>query len=234
MAAMHGRLTGRPGVVLVTSGPGVGNLTTGLLTATTELDPVIAIGGGVPRSMQLKATHQRSNNIKLMEAATKACMEVVVVSAIPTVIANAFRIAVEPHAGAVFISFPQDISLELTNLSAPAVLPAILMGGASNIAVQQAVNLTNQSKHPVILLGGESSRSDNYIAIRQFIETAKIPVVGTFQAAGVISRELINYFAGRVIHLWIIKKYLLNILLKQRPASISMICRSGHCDSFMS
>ncbi len=143
MAAMHGRLTGRPGVVLVTSGPGVGNLTTGLLTATTELDPVIAIGGGVPRSMQLKATHQRSNNIKLMEAATKACMEVVVVSAIPEVIANAFRIAVEPHAGAVFISFPQDISLELTNLSAPAVLPAILMGGASNIAVKQAVNLIN-------------------------------------------------------------------------------------------
>lgn len=48
------------------------------------------------------------------------------------------------------------------------------------------------------MLGGESSRSDNYIAIRQFIETAKIPVVGTFQAAGVISRELIDYFAGQV------------------------------------
>ena len=45
MAAAHGRLTGTPGVVLVTSGPGVANLATGLLTATTEGDPVVAIGG---------------------------------------------------------------------------------------------------------------------------------------------------------------------------------------------
>ncbi len=47
MAACYGRLTSKPGVVLVTSGPGVANLTTGLLTATTEGDPIVAIGGNV-------------------------------------------------------------------------------------------------------------------------------------------------------------------------------------------
>jgi acetolactate synthase I/II/III large subunit len=48
MAAAIGRLTGRPGVCLVTSGPGTGNLVTGAATATTEGDPMVAIGGVVP------------------------------------------------------------------------------------------------------------------------------------------------------------------------------------------
>lgn len=49
IAAAYGRLTGNPGVVLVTSGPGVSNLLTGLLTATTEGDPIVALGGNVSR-----------------------------------------------------------------------------------------------------------------------------------------------------------------------------------------
>jgi acetolactate synthase-1/2/3 large subunit len=54
MAQVYGRITGRPGVVIATSGPGVANMVTGLLTATTEGDPVVAIGGSNPRSMRYK------------------------------------------------------------------------------------------------------------------------------------------------------------------------------------
>ena len=54
MAAAFGRLTGRVGVCIVTSGPGVTNLTTGLATATSEGDPVLAIGGEVPADERLK------------------------------------------------------------------------------------------------------------------------------------------------------------------------------------
>ena len=56
MAASYGRITGKPGAVLVTSGPGVTNLTTGLLTATTEGDPIIN-SGNVSRSMRFKQSH---------------------------------------------------------------------------------------------------------------------------------------------------------------------------------
>src|SRR3990167_6789814 len=104
MAAIYGRLTGKPGVVLVTSGPGVSNLATGLLTATTEGDPVIAIGGNVSRDMKLKSSHQSTDNIKLMEAVTKARMEILIPKTIPEIIENAFRIAKMPRSGAVFIS----------------------------------------------------------------------------------------------------------------------------------
>ena len=53
-----GRMTGKAGVVLVTSGPGCSNLVTGLATATTEGDPVVAIGGAVPTASRLKPIHQ--------------------------------------------------------------------------------------------------------------------------------------------------------------------------------
>ncbi|EAD1539247.1 acetolactate synthase AlsS, partial [Listeria monocytogenes] len=65
MAAAIGRLTGKPGVVLVTSGPGASNLATGLVTATAEGDPVVAIAGNVTRQDRLKKTHQSMDNAAL-------------------------------------------------------------------------------------------------------------------------------------------------------------------------
>lgn len=131
MAAAYGRLTGKPGVVLVTSGPGVSNLATGLLTATTEGDPVIAIGGNVARGMSLKSSHQSTDNIKLMEAVTKARMAILLPENIPEIIENAFRIATNPRSGAVFISVPQDISHENTTAKINERMSTLQFGPAS-------------------------------------------------------------------------------------------------------
>lgn len=62
MAQAIGRLTDKPGVVLVTSGPGASNLATGLVTANSEGDPVVAIAGAVTRADRLKRTHQSMDN----------------------------------------------------------------------------------------------------------------------------------------------------------------------------
>ncbi|WP_256089620.1 thiamine pyrophosphate-binding protein, partial [Staphylococcus aureus] len=71
MAQGIGRLTGKQGVVLVTSGPGVSNLTTGLLTATSEGDPVLALGGQVKRNDLLRLTHQSIDNAALLKYSSK-------------------------------------------------------------------------------------------------------------------------------------------------------------------
>lgn len=198
MAAAYGRLTGKPGVVLVTSGPGVSNLATGLLTATTEGDPIIAIGGAVARNMRLKQSHQSTDNIKLMEAVTKARMEVNMTENIPEVVENAFRIASAPRSGAIFISLPQDLLKQETTATPYAFAPMTKQGPAATNLIQQAVELINNAKRPVLLLGMEASRLDNTNAIRALLSQHPIATVSTYQAAGVISRELINCFAGRV------------------------------------
>ena len=198
MAAAYGRLTGQPGIVLVTSGPGVSNLATGLLTATTEGDPVIAIGGNVARNMKLKESHQSTDNIKLMEAVTKAHMEVLMVENIPEVVENAFRAAVDPRSGAVFISLPKDILSEPTKLSCHTPPPHIHAGYAANTDIEHAVNMIHEAKFPVLFLGTEASRSVNTKMIRELLNHHPFPTVSTYQAAGVLSRDLEKYFIGRV------------------------------------
>src|ERR1700741_102032 len=108
MAAAIGRLTGRPGVCLVTSGPGTGNLVTGAATATTEGDPMVAIGGVVALTDALKQTHQSMDSVAIdaPDAAGEA-------------VANAFRAAVAPRAGASFIAFPKDVQGAATSAAVP-------------------------------------------------------------------------------------------------------------------
>src|SRR6202140_5938261 len=71
-----GRLTGKAGVAIATSGPGVSNLTTGLLTANSEGDPLVALGGAVALSDRLKKIHQTMDSVNLLKPVTKYSAEV--------------------------------------------------------------------------------------------------------------------------------------------------------------
>src|SRR5580658_10006691 len=86
-----GRMTGKAGVAIATSGPGVSNLVTGLATANTEGDPVIGLGGAVPLADRLKKTHQSMDSVSLLRPVTKFSAEVDSSESISEVLTNAFR-----------------------------------------------------------------------------------------------------------------------------------------------
>src|SRR6202161_2016734 len=109
MAAAVGRLTGTPGVALVTSGPGTTNLATGLITATTEQDPMVAICGAVARADRLKRTHQSMDAVAALKPFTKHTGEVNDPDNVPEAIANAIRAAVAPPHGAAAVVLPADV-----------------------------------------------------------------------------------------------------------------------------
>lgn len=198
MAGCIGRLTGKPGVVLVTSGPGVGNLATGMLTATTEGDPLVAIGGAVSRSMKLKQTHQSMNNVAFARPVAKSSVEVDVPESIPEIVENAFRTAARPPGGAAFISLPQDVAAApVDDYTCPAPLDTPL-GPAAKASIDRAVRQLQQAKQPVLLLGAEASRPANTGAVRRLLAKFPLSTVETFEAAGTLSRELAKYFVGRV------------------------------------
>src|SRR6202046_2369952 len=71
-----GRLTGKAGVALVTSGPGVSNLVTGLATANTEGDPLVALGGAVAVADRLKSLHQTLDSVGVCRPVTKYAAEI--------------------------------------------------------------------------------------------------------------------------------------------------------------
>ena len=198
MAAGVGRITGKPGVVLTTSGPGASNLATGLVTATAEGDPVLAISGQVQRTDLLRLTHQSMKNAALFEPITKYSAEVQEPENISEVIANAYQEAEAAKQGASFVSVPQDVTDGEVKTSVIAPIEAPKLGPASPIESTLLSQRIKTAKLPVLLLGMRASDPETTNAIRRLIAETHLPVVETFQGAGIIPRELEDDFFGRV------------------------------------
>lgn len=200
MAAAFGRATGKVGVCIATSGPGVTNLTTGLATATSEGDPVLAIGGEVPVDERLKKTHQSLDATSLMKAATKFSAEIVTPDEVGEVVGNAIRAAESGRPGAVFISLPKDVGLADFPGDANAAWGKKLPRGAgAESAVAAAAKVLNASKKPIAILGMQSSGSETAAALVNFFKKSGIPYVSTFQGAGAwVAREAGSVYAGRI------------------------------------
>jgi acetolactate synthase-1/2/3 large subunit len=198
MAGVVGRLTGRPGVCMATSGPGTGNLVTGAATATTEGDPMIAIGGAVGLLDTMKQTHQALDAVAIMKPVTKYSASINAPNATGEVVANAFRAAMSPRPGAAFISFPQDIQRAQATSSAPLFTQVPPLGAAPQDSIAEAVALIQSARLPVLLLGMGASEPHATTAVRHLLHAYAMPAVGTFQGAGAISRDLQSLFYGRI------------------------------------
>ncbi|MDF7626821.1 acetolactate synthase AlsS [Lactobacillaceae bacterium L1_55_11] len=199
MAQGMARLTGKPGVVITTSGPGVGNLTTALMTASAENDPVVAIGGQVPRKDLYRLTHQSVPSKELLKPVTRYSAEIEDPNTVSEILNNAFVAAYGPKAGASFISLPQDIDeAEVTVPALPKVRPA-QMGPAPIDEINDLAQRIKDAKLPVMLVGMRGSDPKAAAALHHLLEHVPMPVVETFQGAGVISRDLADRsFFGRV------------------------------------
>ena len=193
-----GRMTGRAGIAIATSGPGVSNLVTGLATANSEGDPMIGLGGAVAAGDMLKHIHQTMDSVALCKPVTKFCAAVGSPKAVAEVLNNAFRSAEGGRPGAAFISLPMDI------MSAPAegrlLTPPVFSGygPADQGGITEAARLISAALTPVVLLGLHASKPIFADAVRAFLDRNSLAVVGTFQSAGAVSAHLLDNFGGRV------------------------------------
>jgi acetolactate synthase-1/2/3 large subunit len=193
-----GRLTGRAGVAIATSGPGVSNLTTGLATANSEGDPIVALGGSVATSQSLKQIHQTLEAVSVLRPVTKFCVEATSRESIGEVMANAFRAAESDRPGAAYVNLPKDIMEGEAQCEALDVPATPKFGAGSPESLADSAKIINGAQRPIVLLGLLASRPENAEAIRAFLRKTGMPVVGTFQAAGTVSADLFSRFAGRI------------------------------------
>lgn len=199
MAQAYGRLTGKTGVAIATSGPGVGNLATGIMTANAEGDPMLAIGGQVQRKDLHRATHQSTPSTEIMAPITQYSAEIQDPNNISEIMANAFEASQDARKGAAFVSLPQDVDdAEVTEKPLP-IYETPKMGPADPNDLQKLVELIKNSKMPVILVGQRGADEEITTVLRKLLRDYSLPVVETYQAAGVVSRDLEqqSYF-GRI------------------------------------
>ncbi|KRL37640.1 acetolactate synthase AlsS [Lacticaseibacillus manihotivorans] len=198
MASGIGRITGKPGVVITTSGPGASNLATGLVTANAEGDPVLAISGQVKRADLLRSAHQSMKNADLFAPITKYSAEVQDPDNVSEIIANAYQAAESGKQGASFVSVPQDVTDARVTSEVIRPMKAPKLGPASPADMTYLARQIKDAQLPVLLLGMRASSAAVTKAIRELLSVSELPVVETFQGAGIISADLEDNFFGRV------------------------------------
>lgn len=202
IAGAVGKITGRPGVCIATSGPGTSNLVTGLVTANDEGAPVVAIVGSVKRAQAAKRTHQSLLAVALLRPVTKKVTQAVVEDQVSEIMLDSFRVAAAVPQGATVVSLPIDVMTAGHKSSIPAA-PAHAFnppeyGPSSDSALAEATKLIEAAKFPVLFLGMRGADPKVVDAVQNFLRKHPIPVVETFQAAGAISQELVHLFYGRI------------------------------------
>lgn len=200
MAAAYGRITGKPGVCIATSGPGASNLATGLLTATTEGDAVIALIGSVPRLMSNHRTHETFKSLDVLGTTCKITLSIDVEDQAAEIILGAFRQAGSLPSGSVAISLPSDVGSGMTKFPAfeSCCFQIPLYGCAQESQLEKVIEFVKKSKLVVLCLGMRASSIKVTNSVRHLLQKWPMPTVETFQAAGSLSKDLEHLFYGRV------------------------------------
>lgn len=187
MADGYARASGKPGVVLVTSGPGAGNIVTGLMTAHMDSVPMIVISGQQIRPMLGLDAFQEADVFNLTMPVTKYNYLVLETNDIPHVVGEAFAIATTGRPGPVLIDLPKDVSSAAFTGSLEAMpIPTAEARTPSAQAIQRTVRLLTHSKRPVILAGHGVLLAHAEQELLRVSETFDVPVVTTLLGKGAI------------------------------------------------
>ena len=152
----YARTTGRLGVVLVTSGPGVGNTISGLLDAISDSVPVLCISGQVASSVIGTQAFQECDALGISRPVTKWNHQPRDANHIAEAVREAVRIALGGRPGPVLLDLPKDVQLQPVDVVAASALPVVSTAPAlpAHEALQAAATLIAQAKRPVLYGGG--------------------------------------------------------------------------------
>ena len=187
MAATYGRLSGKPGVCMTTLGPGALNLTTAAAYALLGAMPMIMITGqkGIMSSRQ--ARFQIVDVVSAFRPLTKLSRQIVSPGSIPTIVRDAFRIAMEERPGPVLLELPEDIAGEEVD-PVPMVPPhPIEIPIAHRKALDRAADMILAAKRPLIMLGAAASRPRSTAGLGGFVRRTGIPFFTTQMGKGTVA-----------------------------------------------
>lgn len=188
MAATYGRLTGKPGVCLSTLGPGATNLVTPAAYAQLGGMPMLMITGQKPIKSSKQGQFQIVDVVTMMRPLTKFTKQVVHGNTITSTVRDAFRLAMEERPGTVHIELPEDIAAEEADAHLYTVAPT-RRPDADSLAISNAVELIQQAKMPLLLIGAGANRKRSSKALLAFIEKTGIPFFNTQMGKGVIDER---------------------------------------------
>ncbi|MFJ5758671.1 acetolactate synthase large subunit [Neobacillus sp. NPDC093182] len=184
----YARITGKPGVVIATSGPGATNLVTGITDAMMDSLPLVIFTGQVARGVIGTDAFQEADVMAITTPITKHNYQVQNIGDLPRIVKEAFHIASTGRPGPVLIDIPKDISAgELLEIPEEGTihLPGYQPTTKPNpLQIKKLADAIAKSKKPVILAGAGILHGKASTELTAFAEKHKIPVVTTLLGLG--------------------------------------------------
>ena len=208
MAEGYARSTGRPGVVLATSGPGATNLVTGLADAFYDSVPLVAFTGNVPTTLLANDAFQEADIAAITRPITKHNILVRDVKDLAQAIKEAFHIATTGRPGPVLVDMPKDVLLAVTGFDYAATecdLPGYEVPQSYTEAdLDEVLQLLATARQPLLLAGGGVVSGNAHEEVKAFAERFNLPVASSLMGLGGFPATHPNFlgFCGMHGHYW--------------------------------
>jgi acetolactate synthase I/II/III large subunit len=189
MADGYARATGRPGIVLVTSGPGATNTVTGLLTALMDSVPMIVLCGQTPTFNLGKDAFQEADVTGITYPVVKHSYLVTDVNDIPRVMHEAFYLATSGRPGPILIDLPKDVTSAICTAADPELvnMPGYFTPGrAEQSALEAAAEALSRAKRPLLYVGHGAVIAGAGPEVTELAEKLQAPVVNTLLGKGAV------------------------------------------------
>lgn len=192
MADAYARLTGQPGVALVSRAPGAANAVTGVHTAFHDSTPLVLFVGQVATAFVGREALQEVDCGRLFGGISKAVVQIDRADRIPELVAHAFQLAVSGRPGPVVLAVPEDVLAQVSE-AADAACHEPLQAAPSDTQVAALRRLLGQAQRPIVIVGGSGwtpAASDN---LRRWAEANSLPVACAFRRQDLFDNRHPNY-----------------------------------------
>jgi acetolactate synthase-1/2/3 large subunit len=196
MAEAYGKLTGRPGIVFVTRGPGASNAAIGIHTAAQDSTPLIVFVGQVGSDFADREAFQEIDYRRMYGSIVKWVAQIERPERIPEYIARAFRVAQSGRPGPVVLALPEDM-LAATAAVADAARIDVAVVQPAPPQIAHVRNLLVAAQRPLVVAGGSGWSADACANLARFAEANALPVACAFRNQDVFDNRHLNY-AGDV------------------------------------
>ena len=194
MAEAHGKLTGRPGVAIVTRGPGACHASIGVHVAMQDSTPLVLIVGQIPFAETDRDTFQEVDYRRMFSPLAKWVTQIDDAARIPELMARAFDVARSGRPGPVVVAISEEMQktlVEVPDIGPAPTLPASPAPGA----IPRLLPLLDGAQRPVVVLGGTGWSAEGKAAVRDFCLAHDLPVAVGFRRLGLFDGTSPN-FAG--------------------------------------
>lgn len=193
MAEAYGKLTGKPGICLVTRGPGATQGSVGVHTASQDSTPLIMFVGQVARTMLGRESWQEIDLRQMFDGMVKWVSQIEDAARIPELVGRAFQVAVSGRPGPVVLGLPEDMLFSEAEASARTKPYGRVAGAPDRLSLERLRGMLGEAERPIAIVGGGGWTPAACADLRAFVDAFALPTAASFRRQHLLDNRSANY-----------------------------------------